>query len=702
LTRVENPLSYGIVITGRAGKITRFLEKPGWGQVFSDTVNTGIYILEPEVLELYPPKTEFDFSKNLFPLMLERKMKLYGHVAGGYWRDIGNIEEYFLAHQDLLEGKVEIQMPGTKVEYGDAVVYLGQNTFVSHGAQFGGTVVIGDNARIGPRVRMFNSVIGVDCIIGREANLSRVIGWDHVSIGPRASITESILCKESYVGEGAIMDEKCILSDKSKVGEGAWIKTKVKIWPNKEVESGAILTSSLIWGEIWSRELFSDAKVTGIGNAEITPELSAKLGAAYGATVGMGRTVAVCRGASSSSRMITRAVISGLLSAGVNVADLRTAPVPVLRQELKSGRMAGGIHVRIHPEGNENIDIIFFDHNGRDLPSYRAKTIERLFFQEDFRRAPFGDIGNLDYPQRVFESYRESFLSNINSAVFKDAKFKAVIDYGFGGASEILPGILGSLGIDTVALNSYVDPRQPHYFTQGGEEALKQLGSIVKSLDADIGILFNSAAEKIIVIDEKGEAVNPQALLLKVTQLYCTMARPKEIAVPVSASYGIKMIADANKCKLKWIPSDHQAMMEAAASGDSVYVGGTRGGFIFPGFQLGVDAMFATVKVFELLIAAGQKIGEVSGPWDEYVISTKEVACSWVKKGQVMRALMEHSEKSERILVDGARIAEDNGWVLVRPDRKKAQFFVQAESKSPGHTKDLVKKYVKLIKSWQR
>lgn len=702
LTRVENPLSYGIVITNNSDKITRFLEKPGWGQVFSDTINTGIYILEPAALGLFAPKTEYDFSKDLFPKMLREKKKLYGYVADGYWRDIGNIEEYYLAHQDLLENKVQVKIPGKKTNMGGADVYTGKNTYIAHGAQFSGTVVIGENVKIGPRVRISNSVIGDGSIIGREAQLNRVIGWDNISIGPRVTATESIFCGNSYIGESATIDEECIVSDRSKIGEGAWIKSKVKIWPNKEVESGAILTSSLIWGESWSRELFSDAKVTGIGNAEITPEFAAKLGAAYGAVVGSGMTVAVCRGSSDTSRMINRAIISGLLSSGVNVADLRTIPIPVLRQVLKSGRMAGGTHVRLNPDGNDNLDIIFFDNNGWDLPTSKAKSIERLFFREDFRRAQVDETGNLDYPQRVFEAYRESFLAHIDPGIFKNSKFKAVIDYGFGGASEILPGILGALGIDSVALNSYIDPKQALYFTRRGREAVKQLGSIVKSLNADIGILLNSAAEKIIIIDEKGETIDNQKALLKVTQLYCKLARPRLIAVPVSGSMGISAVAEENRCKLRWIPSEHQAMMEAAASAESVFVGGTRGGFIFPGFQLGVDAMFATVKIFELLTAAGEKIGNISGSWGKLRMDTKEVACSWAKKGQVMRSLMDHTDDKERILVDGARFIDNGGRVLVRPDGSKAQFFIQAEAKSMAKAKELVKKYVKLIKNWQK
>ncbi len=702
LTRVENPLNYGIVIAGKSGKITRFLEKPGWGQVFSDTVNTGIYILEPEVLDLIPPTIKYDFSQDLFPDMLEKKLKLYGYIAQGYWRDIGNIEDYYVGHQDILDGKVNVQIPGIKTDDADTNIFIGENAMISHGSMLSGTVVIGDNVKIGPRARIFNSVIGDGSIIGRDVNLSRVIAWEGVSIGPKVEASEAIFCKGSIVGEGATVEEECIISDNSRVGNAAWIKRNVKIWPNKEVEAGATLTFSLIWGERWSRELFSDAKVTGIGNAEITPEFAAKLGAAYGAIVGAGRTVAVCRGASDTSRMINRAVISGLLSSGVNVADLRTIPVPVLRQELKSGRMAGGIHVRLNPDGNDEIDIIFFDQDGRDLPTPKTKSIERLFTREDFRRAPVSGIGSLDFPQRVYETYRESFVSHIDKSVFLNSKFKVVIDYGYGGASEILPGILGSLGIDSVSLNSFVDPRQAYYFARRQKEATKQLGTIVKSLGADIGILLNSGAEKIIAVSEKGEVINSQRMLLKVAQLYCEAASPRKIAVPVSASSGIETIAREHGAKIEWIPGDHQGMMEAGISGKTVFVGGTKGGFLFPGFQLGVDAMFATVKIFELLEKAGRRIGSITGPWDKLVMVEKSVACSWGKKGQVMRSLLHHSEGFERILVDGARFSEDGAWILVRPDRRRAQFFVQAESSNAGTARELAGQYVKYIKNWQK
>ena len=114
LTRAKNPLQFGVVITRDDGKITRFLEKPSWGEVFSDTINTGIYILEPEVLAMVPEREEYDFSKDLYPLLLRQDAGLYGYIADGYWRDIGNLNEYQDAHLDILHGRASVEMDGQR------------------------------------------------------------------------------------------------------------------------------------------------------------------------------------------------------------------------------------------------------------------------------------------------------------------------------------------------------------------------------------------------------------------------------------------------------------------------------------------------------------------------------------------------------------------------------------------------------------
>ncbi len=112
LKRVENPLEFGIVITKPDGEIERFLEKPTWGQVFSDTINTGIYVLEPQVFDFIPPDEVIDFSGDVFPAALDQDLKLHGYVADCYWEDVGTTEAYLQAHADVLDGKVDVEFSG--------------------------------------------------------------------------------------------------------------------------------------------------------------------------------------------------------------------------------------------------------------------------------------------------------------------------------------------------------------------------------------------------------------------------------------------------------------------------------------------------------------------------------------------------------------------------------------------------------------
>ncbi len=161
LARQENPLPYGVVITDLNHRITRFLEKPSWGEVFSDTVNSGVYVLEKEAMASLPAGRFVDFGRDLFPRWLAEGKKMQGFVAGGYWRDIGNVEEYARAHKDILNGRVELEISGDLSSGDDqTTVYRGSRVSIADDAELFGKVILGDGTRIGPGARITDSVIG--------------------------------------------------------------------------------------------------------------------------------------------------------------------------------------------------------------------------------------------------------------------------------------------------------------------------------------------------------------------------------------------------------------------------------------------------------------------------------------------------------------------------------------------------------------
>src|SRR5256886_8551599 len=115
LKSVDNPLEFGIVVTDDDGRVERFLEKPSWGQVFSDTINTGIYVVEPEALSHVPAEGPYDFSKQLFPLRLEMGSPISRYICTGYWQDIGNLDQYRQANFDALDEKGRLHNPGIRL-----------------------------------------------------------------------------------------------------------------------------------------------------------------------------------------------------------------------------------------------------------------------------------------------------------------------------------------------------------------------------------------------------------------------------------------------------------------------------------------------------------------------------------------------------------------------------------------------------------
>ena len=413
LTRVEDPLSFGIVITDDSGRIVRFLEKPGWGEVFSDTINTGIYILEKGILDYIPVDEEFDFSKDLFPLLLKEGVPIYGYIADGYWKDVGSLEEYKKANMDILHGRVRVEIPGEEVTRKG--IWIDEHSRIDFTARIEGTAVIGKRCRIEGGTRIVNSIIGDGATVEEGAVIIDSILWDNIRIGRGAYLQENVVMNHTVIGEGAHLSEGAIVSDHCRIGRNSTVKANVKVWPYKIVEDDAILSSSLIWGQKWGKNIFSTYGVTGLANIELSPEFAAKLGAAYGASLRKGSTVSTSRDAHKTSRMINRAVMTGILSTGVNVHDYGVTPMPVVRFLARRGSESGGIHTRRSPFNPQFLDLKFFDDTGLDLSPAMEKTIERLFFREDFARVVMDETGEMSFPIHAYESYRTGFLSAVDS-----------------------------------------------------------------------------------------------------------------------------------------------------------------------------------------------------------------------------------------------------------------------------------------------
>lgn len=685
LTRAKNPLQFGIVLTDKEGKITKFFEKPTWSEVFSDTINTGIYILEKETLALVPKargnKADCDFSKDLFPYLLRHKLPLYGSIEGGYWRDVGSLEDYINTNLEALKGKVDLGPNETGVKHGN---------------------VIAKSAKISRSAKIINSVIGSKCVVGANAIIKDSVLWNGVNIEENVKVNYDVLCNNVKVRVNSRINENCFVGDSVTIGHNVVVKKDVKIWPSKSVDSNSVVTKNLIWEERWKDTLFTDSRITGLSNIEITPEFSAKLGMAYGVFAGLGSKIVVSRDIDNVSLMIKGAITSGLLSSGVTVLDFQTMPIPILRQELSKGKGSGGVFVRKSPFDSSKVDIIFFDSSGKDLSSSKTKSIERLVISNDARPIPFDKIGNITFPERTYESYKERFLTCLDKEIINRKKFKIAINFSNGITSTILPNILGEYNIELVTLDSHLDAAKQGRSPEEFRNALQQLSYIVTSLKYDAGFLIDAGGEKIYLVDDTGKILSYDRFLSMVVYLYLTLyPKTKKIAVPIQASSEIDIVAKKYYTDIVRVKDSHFAIMNATDDPDVELAGGTKGGVIFPGFLFATDGMFSIMKILELAARAHKKLSVIEKQTPKLYMAKNNIFCTKDQKGKIMRKLVEESEGKKRQLIDGIKIFFDtHKWVLCIPDSERELFHVNAEAKTQKAADELVKVYSNKIKKY--
>lgn len=164
---------------------------------------------------------------------------------------------------------------------------------------------------------------------------------------------------------------------------------------------------------------------------------------------------------------------------------------------------------------------------------------------------------------------------------------------------------------------------------------------------------------------------------------------------------GVEEIAARYSTKVIRVAGDHRSMMAAHMKDSVEFVGGTRGGFIFPGFQMGADAILATVKILEMMARTRTRLGELRKQFEKYHMKTVSIPCPWSKKGQVMRRLIASTEDQERQLIDGVRILSNGSSILMTPDRVQASFTLRAESLSKEDTNGLIDQYTKVLTAAQ-
>ena len=684
LKSVENPLEFGIVVTDEDGKIERFLEKPSWGQVFSDTINTGIYVLEPEVLRHIPTDRPYDFSKELFPLLLEMGRPIYGYVCDGYWQDIGNLDQYRQANFDALDEKVRLNITGLKIRgdvwIGEGVeiddvegvegpAFIGNYSTVSPESSVGPYSVLGPVTTLRERARVSRSVIDASCYIGRSAVIEGAILGRNCDVRPHAR-----------VHEGVAIGDQVTLGDQSAVFPG------VRIYPYKEVEYGAQIHESLIWESRGTTRVFSQDGVVGLINVDLTPEVALRFGAALGTSLKRGARVVASRESAPAYRTIKRALISGLNSTGVQVADLRTLPAPVGKHLMKTQGYDASFHVGASTTDPEAVQIRLFERPGVALSSAMQKEIEKHFTRQELRRVPFGAVGSIQYPARARESYANDLIADLDVERIRSSGFRIVVDYGYSAGSFVLPLVLGPLGVEAITAHAFESDASTTPARLG--ETIDQARRLVPAVEATLGAVFDRSAERLFLIDERGREIRPDQALLLFLHLIRLNGERGTVAVPITATSQVEEVV-GERLEVVRTPASLAGLTEAAASDGVIFAGAPGGGYVFPGFLPAYDAIASLCKLLELLATVDQPLSGLVSQLPRPTLIHRQVQCPWALKGTVMRVLNERYADGDVDVTDGIKIFDDRGWVQVLPDADEPVIHLYAEGDTTESSEDL-------------
>lgn len=673
LTKVNNPLEFGVVITEEDGKICRFLEKPSWGEVFSDTVNSGIYILDPQIFSVIPPQTNFDFSKDVFPLLLRSKERLFGYISDGYWCDIGNLTQYRQTQFDILQGKLKVEIDGAQVRKGvwvaagasldvplkgvKAPVYIGKNTHVESGAKLGEYTILGENN-----------------IIRSGASLKRTVTWNQCYLDKETELRGATVANQVTVKANSKIFEGAVIGDGCALGANSLIKPNVKLWPAKEIEESTIVHTSLVWGDRQVRNMFGQSGITGIGNIEITPDFAAKLAAAYGSTLHQGAHIILGSDEHPFSQVIVRAFAAGLLSAGVQTFDLGESTTPLTRFAVKTTHADGGLQIRLVPPiADKRVLIEFFNEAGINIDKNTERKIENAYIQEDFRRANLEAIQGGKVIPHLKDFYLRCLLEKVNQAEIKSAKLKVVVEVKNDSLLHWTTQLLAKLDCQVVTVASK-------------DDSLLDLAKLVKDYQADLGVHLDQNGEQLVLIGKDGRIVKDELLLALLVLISFQNRRERLIAVPVTASEVMEKIALVWGGEIVRTKANPQALMVAAGPKE-----------FYPMF----DALYSLMLTLETLALNKCSLSELLEAIPDFYVEQARVQCPWSEKGMVMRKLLEDTASLTVELVDGVKVYHQDGWTLVLPDSDEPVFRVLSEASSQEVAKEMAASYADKIRAYK-
>lgn len=679
--QVSDPREFGVIDADAGGRIRRFIEKPSWSEAFSDTVNTGIYVLEPAVLDAIPSGTPCDFAKDVFPRMLAEQRPMQAIAVDGYWSDIGTLEQYKIANEDALYGRVRLELPGIEMKPG---IRCGSGCRIHPDALLEPPLVIGNDVAIEAGAYAAAAAVGSESHIGAHAFVAAAVLSRGVHVSAGADVQACIVGDVAIVGAGSSIEHDAVVGRGSLIGSDATIKSGVNLWPLRSVAEGAIVSMSMVHRLTWPQSIFGDDGVRGIANAEIDSQLAARLGEAFGTTFSVRDAIVVGSDSHKSSRAIAGSIAAGLLSTGVDVISATSAPAPVVRAAVRSAGQ-GGVYVCATDEAPESLHIEFMDGDAITLTRAAHRKIEGIFARDEFRRASAEDIGLLhDGSEKIYHLYAGA-IASIVPHPRGHVRFKVILNMTNSLLERVLCEAFGRAGIDVRLVKSTSVPR---------------LAESIRERGANCGMHFDERGAMLTLLDECGEPVPAEDLLTVCAMLVGKTVGKARIVVPVKASSAIDAVAEKLRVTVARTANIPSASMPFVAQNASLYDLASYDALtpVFPRSSPVPDAYYAALCVADLLRQIERPLSGIVASLPAIARARQSVYCPQNRKVGIMRLLREKVPGAESVPAGGVRVRADRAWALVLPDAQES-FTVVGEAATSREAAELVDEVARQIQS---
>jgi len=695
LARRDDPREFGVVDIDDEGRVRRFLEKPAWGEVFTDAVSTGIYAVSPAAVRLIPSDGAQDWSADVLPRLLADGRHVGAYVSGGYWEDVGDIGAYRRVQVDVLERKVELDIPGVEVIPG---IWVGEGASIDSRASIVGPAFIGAHASLEAGASVLaHSVIGPNSVIRRGAVIERSVLLDGVYADVDTSMRGCVVGRSVELGSGTRIAEGAVIADECSLEQEVDVTPASLVYPGKTIEAGTIVDGAVVWDAQGHRHRITAGGISGTVSVDVTPDTAVRLAAALASTLPKDTAIAVGRDHSRTARAYAGLLAGAFTAAGLDVRDHRVVPTPVLRHDVARHGSAGAM-VRATPGRPEHLDIVILDELGRDIGEADARRVERIYERREFRRPFPGDVGDLLLPEHALDDYAATLRGKISLEGVSSADLTVVVDASGGSSALVLPSVLSGVDVDLVMLGGRIEVARATPTEDDRLAGLRLLAERVVATGASMGLSIDSTGERLAIVDELGQVLDDDRALLVVMDLVAAESGHGHVVLPVTASRVAERVAAFHGIHVVRVPLAQIFRPTDTEAPEALLRSDGQGGFAMGGLGGQRDAVATAVALLGLVARTQLTLSAIDARIPRTVSVRHGVPTPWAAKGAVMRVVHDQAAGREVDLTDGVRVIEHDGsWCLMVPDAHEPLTRVWIEAPTYARAMQIAEEWVAAI-----